>query len=260
MKNQITLTNVILRPRRFGSALAGLLLLGLAASSSSGQVLPPSSLPYGYSYQEWSAKWWQWYLGRSTNHVELVGEPGLCSGPASRVRFLAGAPGTTTETRQVTIPAETPLFFTVLSAWVDNSGCPMFTSFTADELAAQAAGLWSLVSLTTCTIDGVSVPGLSNPATTAYLVQAPPFSYTTAEKGNVLAGLYGEPCIPGGMTIYPAVADGVYLMLSPLSPGKHTIHFVGVVGPVSAPYVKQDITYNITVTHDQDRDHDRDGR
>ena len=42
------------------------------------------------------------------------------------------------------------------------------------------------------------------------------------------------------MTIYPAVADGVYLMLSPLSPGKHTIHFVGVVGPGGAPFVNEE--------------------
>ena len=90
MKNQLTLTNVIPRPGRFGPALAGLLLLGIAASSSSGQVLPPSSLPYGYSYEEWSAKWWQWNLGQYTNHLELVGDPGICRGPASRVRFLAG--------------------------------------------------------------------------------------------------------------------------------------------------------------------------
>ena len=95
------------------------------------------------------------------------------------------------------------------------------------------------------------------------LVQSPPFSYTTAEEGNFLAGIQGEPCIPGGMTVYPAVADGVYLMLSPLSPGKHTIHFVGVVGPDGA-YLTQDITYDITVTRDhegdRDGDHDRGGR
>lgn len=246
MKNPSTLTKVLSWPGQFGSVVAGLLLLGIAASSSSGEILPPSSLPYGLSYQEWSAKWWQWNLEQSTNHVELVGEPGICNGPASRVRFLAGAPGTTNETRHVIIPAETPLFFTILSVWVDNSGCPTFTSFTADELAAQAAGEWSAVTVTTCTIDGVPVAGLDNPTTTAYLVQAPPFSYTTAERGTVLAD-FGEPCIPGRLTVYPAVADGVYLMLSPLSPGKHSIHFVGVVGPVSSPFVEDDITYDITV-------------
>jgi hypothetical protein len=45
-------------------------------------------------------------------------------------------------------------------------------------------------------------------------------------------------------------------MLAPLSPGKHTIHTVGVVGPVSAPLAKVDITSDITVTHGHDGDHD----
>jgi len=252
MKNQLKLTNLTRHAGRFGSALAGLLLLAAAASATAGEVIPPASLPYGLSYEEWSAKWWQWSLEESTNNLEFVGEPGICHGPASRVRFLAGIyiPGTggiSVETRKITLPAETPLFFPVLSVWVDNSGCPTFTTFTADELAAQAAGDWSAVTVTTCTIDGVAVAGLSNPTNSTYLIQTPAFSYTTAEKDNVLAGLYGEPCIPGGLTIYPAVADGVYLMLEPLAPGKHTIHFVGIVGPASAPFVKDDITYDITV-------------
>ena len=252
MKNQLTIATVLCRPGRLGSVLAGLLLLGIAASSSA-QVLPPSSLPYGYSYQEWSAKWWQWTLGQSTNNLELVGYSGICEGPASRVAFLAGvyipgSGGISIETNHVTILADTPLFFPILSIWVDNTGCPTntFTSLTADELAAEAAGDWSAVTVTTCTIDGVPVAGLDNPTNTAYLVQSPPFSYTTAEHGTVLAD-FGEPCIPGGLTVYPAVADGVYLMLSPLSPGKHSIHFVGVVGPVSSPFVEDDITYDITV-------------
>jgi len=245
MKNQLILSKLIARPVRFSLALAGLMMLAIAASSSSGQVLPPSSLPYGYSYQEWSAKWWQWNLGQNTNHVELVGYPGICEGPASRVAFLAGAPGSITVTRHVIILAGTPLFFTILSAEADNTGCPM-TSFTADELAAQAAGNWSFVTATTCSIDGVAVAGLENPTNTIYNVVSPPFSYTTAEHGNYLPVYNGVTCIPGGTTIYPAVADGVYLMLSPLSPGKHTIHFVGEVGP-GGIYLTQDITYDITV-------------
>ena len=67
-------------------------------------------------------------------------------------------------------------------------------------------------------------------------------------------------CIPGGFTISPAVGDGVYLMLAPLSPGKHTIHTVGVVGPASAPFVMVDITSDIRVTRDDEGNHDGGGR
>jgi hypothetical protein len=262
MKNQINPTNSIHRNGWLGSALAALILLSIAASSSA-QVLPPSSLPYGYSYEEWSAKWWQFYMGQSTNHIEWVGNPDISRGPASRVRFLNGSPVTTTETRQVTIPAETPLFFAILGFVADNTACPVtaFTTNGPDIIAAEAAGGWSgAATLTTCTIDGVPVAGMDEPTNTIYNVVSPSFSYTTAEFGNVLGLVEGEPCIPGGLTIYPAVADGVYLMLSPLSPGKHTIHFVGVAGPLSAPFLKIDLTYDITVTRDRDGDRDRDDK
>ena len=85
---------------------------------------------------------------------------------------------------------------------------------------------------------------MEDPTNSVFNVVTPPFSYTTAEKDNVLVLAEGESCIPGGMTIYPAVADGMYLMLAPLSQGKHTIHFVGVAGPLSSPAVKIDLTYD----------------
>jgi hypothetical protein len=162
------------------------MLLTTAVSSSAG-VLPPSSLPYQLSYAEWSAKWWQWSLGVSTNYLatdgNIVGNPNICSGSAGSVRFLPGAgflPGTggvSIVTNHVSLPAKTPLFFAILSAYDDNTGCPDFTSLTAADLAATNAFNWSFVSETSCTIDGVAVAGLENPATTEYLVDSPPFTY-----------------------------------------------------------------------------------
>jgi hypothetical protein len=218
--------------------------MGIAAPSLSGQVLPPSSLPYGESYAGWSAAWWQWTLSQSTNQVDMVGGP-----PTGPVRFLAGAPGSDTETRTITLQKGTALFFPILSTYADNSACPVsaWTSNTVDQLQAEAAGNWSAVTETTCTIDGVAVGGLDDPQTTDYRVQATPFSYTTAETNGVLQGLYGEPCIPGGTTIGPAMADGVYLMLAPLAVGNHTIQLVGIVGPASAPYLYLNLTYQVTV-------------
>jgi hypothetical protein len=262
MKNQLTLKKLMFRHGSFGSAMAALLLLAASALptlADDGTVCNPGIIPpvvptnpYGHTYAEWSAKWWQWSLEQSTSNLELISKPDAYDG---HVRFLAGGllqqstGGAASLTNQLTISSGTPLFFTIISTWDDNSGCP-FTSFTADQLTAAAEGLWTSVTATTCTIDGHPVAGLSNPATTSYLVLTPPFSYTTAKEGNVLAGIFGDECIDGETTIYPAVADGVYLMLSPLSPGKHTIHTVGIVGPVSAPYVVEDITYDITVLQD----------
>jgi len=252
MNNQLKIT----RPARFASALAGFLLVASAVSSL-GQILPPSSLPYGYSYEEWSAKWWQFFLGQSTNHLESIGDPGICRGPASRVRFLSPPPGGGIVTRKAIIPGGTPLFFPILAFAADNTACPVtaFSSLTADQLAVLAEGGWnSAATLTTCTIDGVAVPGLEDPTNSIYNVVSPAFSYTTAEFGNDLALIEGEPCIPGSLTIYPAVADGDYLMIAPLAPGKHTIHFVGIAGPLATPFLEFDITYQILVVPDFDRD------
>ena len=245
MKKRMTVINATSR-----LAIAGLMLLGMALRSSAAEtVIPPSDLPYGLSYEEWSAKWWQWYMGLETNHIENVGNPDICSGPASHVRFLYGAPATTTATRHVIIGPDISLFFPIVGFIADNTACPVsdFGTNTPAQLEAELTGAWSTISLLTCTIDGVAVDGLDNPATSIYNVVSPPFSYTIAEKDSIISLVEGEDCIPGGMTIYPAVAEGVYLMLAPLKPGKHTIAFVGVYGPVSAPNLKLDITYDITV-------------
>ena len=78
--------------------------------------------------------------------------------------------------------------------------------------------------------------------------------YTTAKEGNVLANLFSVPCLPGDFTVYPAVSEGVFLMIAPLPPGKHVIQFVGLVGPVNNPFVESDLTYDLTVKQDRDCD------
>jgi hypothetical protein len=136
---------------------------------------------------------------------------------------------------------------------VDNTLNHSHQVATVEYCERLSRNSWTPVStaatLTTCTIDGVAVPGLENPTNTIYNVVSVPFSYTTAEKDNIVAVSEGEPCLPGGLTVYPAVADGVYLMLSPLSPGKHKIHFVGEAGPGGSD-LKIDITYDITVSRE----------
>jgi hypothetical protein len=198
---------------------------------------PPAATPYGISYADWAAKWWQWNLSQSKDQTNLASGPII--GP---VQFLAGAPGSITATRNVTLPAGTAVFFSILSTWDDNSDCPNFDTNTLAQLQATADGNWSAAAETTCTIDGVPVTGLDNPQTTSYYAQATPFSYVTAANDSVI----NLPCVPGGTAVSPAVADGVYVMSAPLAPGLHTIHFVGIVGPTNAPYVHQDLTYQIT--------------
>jgi hypothetical protein len=259
MKKRTTIKRSLIQHGPLGSLLTALLLLTNTASTSSAQALPPDIHPYGLSYQEWAVKWLQWSFSLSTNNLELVGSPDIHCGDASKVRFLAGVyipgnNGITIETREITVDPGTPLFLSVLDNQDDNTGCNGneldFATNTVSELLGTVEGNWGYVTSTTCTVDGVPVPGLSDPATSPYLVITPPYAYTTAKEGNVVANLYGVPCLPGDFTVYPSVAEGVFLMIPPLSPGKHVIAFAGIVGPASAPYVEADLTYDITVRRD----------
>src|SRR5688572_18335543 len=68
-------------------------------------VLPPQSHPYGKSYGEWAAKWWQWVMSIPADRNPLTDTTGEFadesqSGP---VWFAAGTFGNSAE-RSYTIP------------------------------------------------------------------------------------------------------------------------------------------------------------
>jgi hypothetical protein len=200
--------------------------------------------------------------GRGRSHSPVNADPANGSAPLDSnqggdVWFLATAHGSgngtippTVVTREYTVPAGKALFFPVLTTWVDNTECPVanFDHFTPDQLTVLVMGFWNSVNPHTyCTIDGVPVAGLNDAINGPYRIQSNRFSYTVASHDNLLAKVFGLPCIPDGMTISPAVADGVFLMLAPLSVGHHTIHQIGTFGPLDHPLFLKDITYEITV-------------
>jgi hypothetical protein len=256
------------------AALALLLAAPWVAVAGDGSPTNPDGIkpplaetrPYGKTYGEWSAKWWQWTMAFPSTADPASNTAPPDSAQSGKVWFLATAHGSVTVggsatvTRSLTVPNGKALFFPVLSVIDDNTGCPSYNNplLTADQLAAQAADIFTAVSETTCTIDGVPVQGLADPQHSPYRVQSPAFTYTVASHNNLLAAIFDGPCIPDGITVTPAVSDGVFLMLSPLSVGQHTIHFVGVVGPVASPFFFKDITYNITVASGQGDGEDRD--
>ena len=228
--------------------LAALALLAVAASSSFGQVLPPEAHPYGASYQEWAARYWQRTLSLPVDAASYSAP--LSDGQSGEVWVLASPLGTPpTSTFQFSIPAGKAMLLTPLTYWVDNANCPSFTDFTVDELRGQASAVWSLVSETSCTIDGVTVPGLSNPQDSPYLVDSSVFSYTLPDHDTYPTVLFGATCIANGTTIGPAVAEGEFLMIHPLPVGQHIIHTTAVLGPAASPFLVTDITFVVTVTN-----------
>src|SRR5512142_1620307 len=92
-----------------------LLTLPVFASASS-KVIPPQAKPYGLTYGQWSAKWWQWSLSLPVAGHPLSGtEPGNClAGQVRPVYFVGGViSGSATQTRTCTIAPGTAIYFPV---------------------------------------------------------------------------------------------------------------------------------------------------
>lgn len=243
-------------PRRL---LITAVLLGLTiATSSLAQaranpnpgVLPPNATVDERTYTDWGIAWWQWALSMPAAQNPLTDLTGERCGlqQSGSVWFLGGVfalPGveaTGPVTRNCTIPAGKKLFFPVANviyiafSWVPTD-TPEFTRKAAWEYANMQGGSVS--------IDGVEVADLARyrlppgPAATAEQVNNIPIFGITVPQDNLFGD---ETVLPAGY--YPVNAqDGYYLMLAPLSRGKHTIHIVGT----TAGEITVDVTYNLTV-------------
>lgn len=216
-------------------------------------IAPPQSKPYGLSYSEWSAKWWQWAFS-----LPVTGHPLFTEGnmdlslgqPEGPVWFLGGMFVATEgpeggfigqAVRTGTVPAGKALFFPIFNNEFDNQTFVPPEDMTIPQLFAYAKDSLNGNQSMTCEIDGVAVKNIWDPValSSAYRVATPVFSYWLPAQDNMQQSWDIE--ISGW--VGPAVGDGVYLMLAPLSVGPHTIH----IGGGNPGVFVLDITYNITV-------------
>lgn len=239
-----------------GSTLvaSALVLGGITSASADGGrgnagnpgVLPPHSHPYGKSYGEWSAEHWNWTYSLPADAHPLTDTADASAGQSGPVWFLGGTWAPTTDLngnlvgiadRHVTIPAGKALFFPLVNAEASvaegNGKTEAELRETANFFADHAVGL-------SCTIDGRPVRNLE-----AYRAESPLFTFGPLPENNLLGLDEG--------TTSPAVSDGYYVMLAPLRPGKHTIHFTGALVFTAAEdgfdfSFTLDITYHITVS------------
>jgi hypothetical protein len=264
MKKRSILTYHLLPSRQWLPALAVSTLLMAAVvpgHADDGKVCSPGVIPpvvethpYGLTYAGWLAKWWQWSLAFPVSSDPEYGTADLSAGQSGDVWFLPTPLGGGTATRTGIVPEGIALFVPVFTFEADNTGCPTYSDFTVAQLTAELAGGWSAVTATSCSIDGVAVVGMDNPTNSAYLVTTRSFSYKVAAYDNVLAnypGFLGETCIPDGTTVNPTVAEGMCVMIRPLSAGTHTIHISAAVPAYGITY---DVTFDITVApHKKDK-------
>lgn len=221
-------------------------------------VLPTNAPAYGKTYSQWAGGWWQWLYSQESIHNPINDTADLSAGQSGPVWFLGGVFGGTTNAiiRTGVIPEGKALFFPVFNTSADNTSCdvsnrPALTSYTPAELLSFIQAGVDQGHQMSCTIDGVPVAGVSEATNTAYRVQSV-FDYNyIPPNNNLLALLEGEPCYsdtssaPTPFVVPGAVTDGIYLMLTPLPAGPHTIHIYAVNGNPGA--LPQNIIYQVTV-------------
>jgi hypothetical protein len=220
------------------SLTAACALLTLAAScAAQGQtrnpgVVDPDQSYAGKTYSEWATAFWQYYASLPTTDNPFERPTGypiapLGTGQNGPVWFLCGnfLPGgyfTYTDT----VPGGVALFTAVALDEFGNDRCDGIT-YTEAQMRANAASRENAVTGMTVTIDGVAVNFIDDVMTSPYRVQSTFFDYTCPSIHNVLYGVLGRLCYPPGdgtpYTINGAVVDGVFLMLTPLSAGQHTV-------------------------------------
>ncbi len=197
------------------------------------EVVSPGTKIHGKTYGEWSAVWVQFMNTIPSSDSPFLHE-GKCEvGQSGPVWFLAPKRGTSpvVVTRYCAVPAGKYLFFPVQAVHADNVG--FAAPKTVDELRAGAREIIDAYT-PKCWLDGKELPGVT--VSSPYRVVSPVFKYTVPAES-----VWGYRA---GMVLDPVVSDGVWIMLEPLAPSRHTIRFAS--SSVAPPSV-YDITYNIDI-------------
>jgi hypothetical protein len=199
-------------------------------------VFPPNSHPYGLTYGQWSAQWWQRALSIPSSNSPLKDPTGAnCDvNQQGHVWFLAGTTGNPIDEpvmRTCTIPVGKAILFPII-----NGECSTAegNGDTEAELRACAKSQMDGVTFLQASIDGVPLNNLK-----MFRAASPLFQFTAVEDNP-----FG---IPAGTT--NSVADGFWVMLHPLRPGTHTISFGGsLVTPSNPPQAfSTSVEYKLTV-------------
>ena len=189
------------------------------------------------AWAQLSAEWWQWVLALPPAVNPLLDATGdnCMVGQHGSNWFLAGSWGGAA-TRDCDIPQGATLFFPVINEINFDTpgqcgqGAPLPSSFYRGLSAAFVNGAANL----SVTLDGKAVGPMHRTQSKVFEVQLP--------DDNIFVGAC-TPDLTGGV-YSPAVDDGFYVRLNPLSIGKHTL-IIHAENP-SAGFTL-DLTYNLNV-------------
>ncbi len=206
------------------AAIAAIPSLSLAQTNIS---VPPTEAVAGTSQADWSKAWWQWASSFDRADSPVSDRTGTnChlkqSGP---VWFLAGTYGTQRTIRNCTIPRGKYVFFPLINYVVmpgtnEANGCERCCA----RFSQKAKSITDDPSNLVLDLDGRRIRDLET------------YRQVPAECFDL--GALAKP----KYQVFPTAANGYYVMLRPLSPGKHVLNFGGEL-----PGMSQAVTYTLTV-------------
>jgi hypothetical protein len=196
-------------------------------------IFPIHSKPLGYTYEEWSARWWQWLLSipKSKNPAfDSTGANANINQNYPNVLFLCqtyeeGAPFV--PKRTVAVLAGSSIFMPIIN-WISVLHIDGESEQESVEIANKRMDVVANLQIT---INGLTVKnGLEE-----YRVQSPFFGVTLPE-GNILGS-------PSGLI--RAVSDGYWLFFKPLQDDTKISSF----GSCSSGVTKIGVNYNLSIEH-----------
>ncbi|UXH78876.1 hypothetical protein [Roseateles amylovorans] len=194
-----------------------------STSPSDDPLVPHDEQIGGQSQALWSRDWWQWAGSFSQAASPIADRSGvLCaSGQSGEVWFLAGTYGTQRTIRSCHVPRGKYLFFPLINYMV--TAAPGMTT-TCLSVQRTALRITDDVSDLVLEVDGRRFDQLAL------------HRQHTSECFDL--GARAKPKV----RMFPTAANGYYVMLRPLSPGRHTLNFGGAL-----PSMLQAVSYNLIV-------------
>ncbi|MGD9673289.1 MAG: hypothetical protein AB7U98_07410 [Candidatus Nitrosocosmicus sp.] len=201
------------------------------ADSVNPGIYSKDSSPHGVPYGKWLANWWNWTTSiPSENHPRDSYTPEKCQinqqGPVWFLPDMLGG----TEERTCIIPSGKSIFIPILVGECELSTPEIKTK----EELPQCASAGNEHGVITAIVDGREVLNLGD-----YRTQSGFFNITIVE-GNIYESN------PGTFTGF---ADGFFVFLEPLPPGKHEVKLTAsVLNPTEPNYNYDAIwTYHLVI-------------
>jgi hypothetical protein len=172
----------------------------------------PDDKPYGFTYGQWTAKWWEWILSIPAQINPLSDDTGryahVCQ--AGPVWFIAGTLGENKLPRRIcTIPSDKSILFPVINYEANIIENPELEN--EHELVNHVINDMNDIVIREAIIDGIKVD--------VYRVRSDPAIFPVAVARDNPIGLPSR--------IVNIATDGHWVFLKPLQVGEHKIYFHG---------------------------------